>query len=73
MSPNDFVTDRTCQFLILHGEDDAVVPYSHSLALDAALSRRGIYHIFYTQESSDLVHSYLSDDASQTVLEFIDD
>ena len=41
-SPVTFVDRRAAPFLILHGEDDPIVPAQQSVVLDAALRRAGV-------------------------------
>ena len=41
-SPVTFVDRRSAPFLILHGQNDPIVPVQQSVVLDAALRRAGV-------------------------------
>ncbi len=48
--PITYVTADDPPFLIVHGDQDPVVPYNQSELLDAALTQGGVEHTFYTVE-----------------------
>jgi dipeptidyl aminopeptidase/acylaminoacyl peptidase len=49
---------------LLHGVDDELSPFSQSVELDAALTRRGVPHEFYSYEGLKHYFSTSADDAT---------
>jgi len=47
-SPLQYVTNRACPFLIVHGDHDPLVPYAQSQALADALQQTGVETTFIT-------------------------
>lgn len=50
-NPVTYVTADAPPFLIIHGDQDPLVPYHQSTLLAAALERAGVPHTFYTVKS----------------------
>ena len=68
-SPLNNVSPQTRPLLMLHSEDDKIVPFQQAVDMDRALTAAGVYHKFIRYK--DRGHMGFTDDAIREALAFI--
>ena len=69
-SPLSHVSAQSKPLLILHSEDDKIVPFQQAVEMDRALTAAGVYHKFIHYK--DRGHMAFTDDAIKEALAFIE-
>lgn len=68
--PTSYITERTPAFLILHGDNDSIVPYTQSITLYEALKSKGVAVTFKLLKGEG--HNYASKEPEIMTMDFFD-